>query len=110
MACPPDATIVAEIQKMNASYKDVKSPISCQKPKNKLEKTVCTSPGLIVLSELDAKAQVYGLENATGQQASHTNVRDAEWEKNVLSKCKDETCLCDAYTAHIQEFLSDFNQ
>ncbi len=108
-ACPPDRITVEKLEEMNQSYKDVKSHIACQKAKGSVEKIICSSPSLIVLSDLDAKAQVYGLENATQSQVSHKNVRDEDWEKNVLNKCKDESCVCDAYTAHIQQYLPDFN-
>lgn len=106
--CPREMSIDNALAGL-APYADVKTPFSCQSPKTSAEKIICKSPLLIKLSELDARAQVFGLENAMGQEVSHKDYKDEAFEKDTLSRCKDEACICNAFSDRIEMAFPEFS-
>ena len=106
--CPRELAIDNALSGL-APYADVKSPFTCKSPKTNAEKIICSSPLLLKLSELDARAQVFGLENAMGQEVSHKDYKDEAFLKDTLSRCKDEACLCNAFTDRIEMAFPEFS-
>ncbi len=106
--CPREMAIDNALAGL-APYADVKSPFTCKSPNTSAEKIICKSPLLIKLSELDARAQVFGLENAMGQEVSHKDYKDEAFEKNTLSRCKDEACMCNAFSDRIEMAFPEFS-
>ena len=90
-------------------YADVKTPFTCKAPKTSAEKLICKNPLLLKLSELDARAQVFGLENAMGQEVSHKDYKDEAFIKDTLSRCKDEACICNAFSDRIEMAFPEFS-
>jgi|GEM_PF-5093059 uncharacterized protein len=106
--CPREMAIDNALAGL-APYADVKTPFTCKSPKTTAEKIICKSPLLLKLSELDARAQVFGLENAMGQEVSHKDYKDEPFEKDTLSRCKDEACICNAFSDRIQMAFPEFS-
>lgn len=106
--CPREMAIDDALAGLSP-YADVKTPFSCKSPKTPAEKIICKNPLLVKLSELDARAQVFGLENAMGQEVSHKDYRDEAFEKETLSRCKDEACICNAFTDRIEMAFPEFS-
>lgn len=106
--CPREMAIDNALASL-LPYADVKAPFSCHPPKSSAEKIICKSPLLLKLSELDARAQVFGLENAMGQEVSHKDYKDEAFEKDTLSQCKDEACICNALSDRIEMAFPEFS-
>jgi uncharacterized protein len=106
--CPREMAIDNALAGLSP-YADVKTPFSCKSPKTSAEKIICKSPLLLKLSELDARAQVFGLENAMGQEVSHKDYKDTAFERDTLSRCKDEDCICNAFTDRIEMAFPEFS-
>ena len=106
--CPREMEIDNALSGL-APYADVKTPLTCKSPQTTAEKIICKSPLLLKLSELDARAQVFGLENAMGQEVSHKDYKDEAFLKDTLSRCKDEACVCNAFTDRIEMAFPEFS-
>ena len=106
--CPREMAIDNALSGL-APYADVKSLFTCKAPKTTAEKIICKSPLLLKLSELDARAQVFGLENAMGQEVSHKDYKDEAFLKDTLTQCKDEACICNAFNDRIEMAFPEFS-
>jgi hypothetical protein len=106
--CPRELSIDNALAGL-APYADVKTPFTCKPAKSSAEKIICKSPLLLKLSELDARAQVFGLENAMGQEVSHKDYKDEAFAKDTLSRCKDEACICNAFNDRIEMAFPEFS-
>ena len=107
-ACPREESVEKGFSDLG-SYSDVTSALDCKNPKRLYEKLICKNPKLIRLSELDARAQVFALENAMCQEVNHKRFKDQDFEQRTLAGCKDEACICSALADHILSAFPEFN-
>ncbi len=96
-----ESKVKESITSKNDFYGDVPPTVNCKKPANKADKIICSSSTLLLMEELDRKAYVYGIENATKQEVNHKKTKATDWIKNVRNKCQDAICLCEAFKERI---------
>ncbi|WP_148649471.1 hypothetical protein [Novosphingobium barchaimii] len=104
--CPVNMTLVtAQISRLETSYGDTLSDISCDAPTIPAQRILCGEVGgnddqLWTMSRLDDLAFAYAYENATKTEFDPDNTpRDAAFIAR-RDACKDQTCLCEALIAH----------
>ncbi len=103
-SCFSKEKIKEAIESLNDYYGDVPASFSCKKEKkNKVEKMICENDFLQLMDELDTKAYVYAVENATRSEVDHKNFVDQEWIDNSRNKCTSVLCLCQAFMMHTND-------
>jgi uncharacterized protein len=100
-----ESEVKQKIISMNDNYGDVPSTVNCKKPASKADKIICSSSTLLLMEELDRKAYVFGIENATKEEVNHKKTKATDWIKNVRNQCKDGICLCEAFKERIDADL-----
>lgn len=104
------AAVEKSIAKLETSYSDILSDISCDAPTNPAHVLMCNSAdtppgGLWRMGRLDDLAWVYAYENATGTETNHANPPRDEDFLAQRDACTDEACLCKALTDHTNDSL-----
>jgi len=109
--CKVDIAIVEKsIGRLETSYDDILSDISCDAPTLKAHQLMCDSSyeypaGLWRMGRLDDLAWVYAYENATKREVDRSDPpRDADFIAK-RDACVDAQCLCNALIAHTNDSL-----
>jgi hypothetical protein len=104
--CPVNmALVTAQLSKLETSYGETLSDISCDAPTIQAQRILCGEDGgtddqLWTMARLDDLAFAYAYENATKTEFDPKNPpRDAAFIAQ-RDACKDQTCLCDVLKAH----------
>jgi len=110
-SCKVDFTAVEKsIAKLEPSYADVLSDISCDAPTVKAHQLMCDSldeypAGLWQMGRLDDLAWVYANENASKQEVDQSDPpRDAAFIAK-RDACSDAACLCDLLISRTNDSL-----
>jgi hypothetical protein len=110
-SCKVDlAAVEKSIARLELSYADVLSDISCDAPTVKAHQLMCDSAdeypsGLWRMGRLDDLAWVYANENATGREVDRAAPpRDAAFIAK-RDACSDAACLCDVIVSHTNDSL-----
>lgn len=110
-SCKVDfAAVEKRIARLEPSYANVLSDISCDDPTVKAHQLMCDSldeypAGLWHMGRLDDLAWVYASENATKQEVDQSNPpRDAGFIAK-RDACSDAACLCDLLIRHTNDSL-----
>lgn len=110
-SCKVDLVAVEKsITRLELSYADILSDISCDAPTRKAHQLMCDSSyehpaGLWRMGRLDDLAWVYAMENATGQEVDrNAPPRDAGFITK-RDACSDAACLCDLIVSHTNDSL-----
>lgn len=110
-SCKVDlAAVEKSIARLELSYADVLSDISCDAPTVRAHQLMCDSldeypSGLWRMGRLDDLAWVYANENATGREVDRSDPpRDAAFIAK-RDACSDAACLCDAIVRHTNDSL-----
>ena len=104
------AAVEKSIARLETSYDDILSDISCDAPEKKAHQLMCDSsyqPGdnLWRMGRLDDLAWVYAYENATKREVDRADPpRDAAFIAK-RDACTDAVCLCSALVAHTNDSL-----
>lgn len=110
-SCKADfAAVEKSIARLELSYADILSDISCDAPTVKAHQLMCGSSdeypsGFWRMGRLDDLAWVYATENATGQEVDR---RDPPRDASFIAKrdaCTDAACLCDVIVGHTNDSL-----
>ncbi len=110
-SCKVDfAAVEKSIARLELSYADILSDISCDAPTVKAHQLMCDSldeypAGLWQMGRLDDLARVYATENATKQEVDRSDPpRDAAFIAK-RDACSDAACLCDVIVRHTNDSL-----
>lgn len=76
----------------------------CSGARTRVEKTICAAEELSSLDEELAKA--YGAVIASSESAEKVRREQKDWLRTVRDKCRDETCLKDAYTRRLAQLAT----
>lgn len=104
------AAVEKSIARLEPSYANILSDISCDAPTVKAHQLMCDSldenpAGLWRMGRLDDLAWVYATENATKQEVDQSNPpRDAAFIAK-RDACSDAACLCDLIVSHTNDSL-----
>lgn len=110
-SCDIDLTAVEDnIKRLEPSYGDILSDISCDAPTNMAHQIMCDSAStqpaeLWRMGRLDDLAWVYAYENATKREVDHDNPPRATDFLTKRDACTDALCLCDELIAHTNASL-----
>ncbi len=108
--CFSEQKIKEAIKSLNDYYGDVPAAVSCKKAKkNTAEKLICKNDFLQLMDELDTKAYVYAVENATKSEVDHKKFVDKQWIKNSRNQCTSVLCLCQSFMMHTNNSQGGFS-
>ena len=93
-SCADPAMVQAAKTKLEDSYRDVLTDISCDAPSLTSHQLLCDDPLLWEMEVLNTWAWVYATENATGQETDHANPPRNSDVMAQRDACTDKTCLC----------------
>lgn len=104
------AAVETRIAELEPNYGMVLSDISCDAPTNPAHVLMCgaaegPNPTLWRMGRLDDISWIYAVENATGQEVSHTNPPRDEDFLARRDACTDESCLCEILIQHTNDSL-----
>lgn len=110
-SCKVDSGAVERsIARLETSYDDILSDISCDAPTKKAHQLMCDAvgepaSGIWRMGRLDDLAWVYAYENATKSEVDRADPpRDDEFVAK-RDACTDIVCLCNAFIAHTNDSL-----
>ncbi len=102
--CFSEEKITEAIKSLNDFYGDVPASVNCKKEeKSEVEKIICENNFLQLMDELDTKAHVYAVENATKSEVDHKTLVDQDWIESSRNKCTSVLCLCQAFMMHTND-------
>lgn len=110
-SCAVDLQSIEQaIARLEISYGEVLSDISCDAPTLRAHELMCASSfeqgsSLWRMGRLDDLAWVYAYENATKQEVDHHNPPHDRSFLKRRDACTDEACLCAALIEHTDASL-----
>lgn len=104
------AAVEKSVARLELSYAEILSDISCEAPTVKAHQLMCDSAGegpseLWRMGRLDDLAWVYANENATGHEVDRS---DPPRDAGFIAKrdaCSDAACLCELIISHTNDSL-----
>lgn len=100
--------IVGALNVINDYHYDVPPSVNCNSINNRSEEIICSDDLLLLMEELDTKAYVYALENATSLDVDNKTL-DYDWVSNIRNHCKDNKCLYDVFKKHTNGSLGSMS-